>query len=31
MSSVDYLLSDSDSELERLRLQARVCEPETEA
>jgi SAM-dependent methyltransferase len=31
MSSVDYLLSDSASELERLRLQARVWEPETEA
>ena len=30
MSSVDYLLSDSASELERLRLQARVWEPETE-
>lgn len=30
-SSVDYLLSDSASELERLRLQARVWEPETEA
>ena len=31
MSSVDYLLSDNASELERLRLQARVWEPETEA
>jgi SAM-dependent methyltransferase len=31
MSSVDYLLSDSASELERLRLQARIWEPETEA
>ncbi|BCG97663.1 class I SAM-dependent methyltransferase [Mesorhizobium sp. 131-2-1] len=31
MSSADYLLSDSASELERLRLQARVWEPETEA
>jgi ubiquinone/menaquinone biosynthesis C-methylase UbiE len=31
MSSGDYLLSDSASELERLRLQARVWEPETEA
>jgi SAM-dependent methyltransferase len=31
MSSVEYLLSDSSSELERLRLQARVWEPETEA
>ena len=29
--SSDYLLSDSASELERLRLQARVWEPETEA
>ena len=31
MSQRDYLLSDSASELERLRLQARVWEPETEA
>ena len=31
MSSVNYLLSDSPSELERLALQARVWEPETEA
>jgi SAM-dependent methyltransferase len=31
MSQTDYLLSDSASELERLRLQARVWEPETEA
>jgi len=31
MSQRDYLLSDSSSELERLRLQARVWEPETEA
>jgi ubiquinone/menaquinone biosynthesis C-methylase UbiE len=31
MSSADYLLSDSASELERLRLQARVWEAETEA
>src|SRR5262249_896792 len=30
-SSADYLLSDSASELERLRLQARVWEAETEA
>jgi ubiquinone/menaquinone biosynthesis C-methylase UbiE len=31
MSRGDYVLSDSASELERLRLQARVWEPETEA
>ena len=31
MSQRDYLLLDSASELERLRLQARVWEPETEA
>ena len=31
MSSMDYLLSDSASEPERLRLQARVWEPEAEA
>jgi hypothetical protein len=31
MSQRDYLLSDNASELERLRLQARVWEPETEA
>jgi len=30
MSSADYLLSDSASELKRLRLQARVWEAETE-
>jgi SAM-dependent methyltransferase len=31
MSSADYILSNSASELERLRLQARIWEPETEA
>jgi len=31
MSSADYLLSDSASELKRIRLQARVWEAETEA
>jgi ubiquinone/menaquinone biosynthesis C-methylase UbiE len=31
MSQGDYVLSNSASELERLRLQARVWEPETEA
>jgi hypothetical protein len=31
MSQRDYLLSDSASELERLRLRARVWEQETEA
>ena len=31
MASPDYLLTDTASELERLRLQARVWEPETEA
>ena len=31
MSQGDYVLSDSAAEFERLRLQAHVWEPETEA
>jgi hypothetical protein len=31
MSSVEYLLSDSAAELDRLRLQARIWEAETAA